>query len=40
MSIETGILVAMSIGIFGGAVLTAHGLWSKHQENKNPKHHH
>jgi len=34
MSLETGVLIAMSIGIFGGAVLTAYALWSKHQENK------
>lgn len=37
MSIETGVLIAMSAGIIGGAVLTAYALWSKHQENKDPK---
>lgn len=39
MSLETGILIAMGIGIFGGAVLTAYALWSKRQEIKNPKRH-
>lgn len=39
MSIETGALIAMSMGILGAAALTAYALWSKRQERKDPKHH-
>lgn len=34
MSIEVGALVAMTIGILGGAMLTTWCLFSRHQEKK------
>lgn len=34
MSVETGILIAMALGIFGGAALTAYALWSKRQDKR------
>jgi hypothetical protein len=34
MDFETGILMAMAIGIAGSAVLTAWCLWSRYREGK------
>lgn len=34
MSIETGALTAMAIGILGGAILTGWCLYSRHQEKR------
>jgi hypothetical protein len=37
MSIETGVLTAMAIGIIGGAILTGWAIYSRHLEKKNGK---
>lgn len=39
MSFETGILVAMSIGVLGAAALTGYALWSRYQEKKDHANH-
>lgn len=36
MTIETGVLTAMTIGILGAAILTGWCLHSRNQERKNP----
>jgi len=35
MSFETGVVIAMAIGIAGGAVLTGWCIWSVRQEKQN-----
>ncbi len=37
MSIETGVLTAMAIGIIGGAILTGWAMYSRYLEKKNGK---
>ncbi len=37
MTIETGVLTAMAIGIIGAAILTGWCLYSRYQEKQNAK---
>jgi hypothetical protein len=39
MSLETGVLIAMSIGVIGAAALTGFALWSRYQEKKDNANH-
>lgn len=34
MSYENAVLLAMALGILGGAALTAYAVWSRKQENR------